>query len=69
MKNQKNHFSCVDEKDKTVAMGFGIMLMSLFAFIPSPIIFGSLLDNTCLVWGKTCSGNGNCWLYDGETLR
>lgn len=50
-------------------MGFGIMLMSLFAFIPSPIIFGSLLDNTCLVWGKTCSGNGNCWLYDGETLR
>lgn len=22
-----------------------------------------------MVWGKTCSGTGNCWLYNGETLR
>lgn len=60
---------CVEEKDKTVAMGFGLMLMSLFAFIPSPIFFGNLMDRNCLVWGKTCSGTGNCWLYNGETLR
>ncbi|XP_014214471.1 solute carrier organic anion transporter family member 2A1-like [Copidosoma floridanum] len=60
---------CVDEKDKTVAMGFGLTIMSLFAFIPSPILFGYILDKTCLVWGKTCSGTGNCWLYNGETLR
>lgn len=50
-------------------MGFGLMLMSLFSFIPSPIFFGTILDKTCLVWGKTCSGTGNCWLYDGERLR
>lgn len=65
--------SCVDEKDKTVSMGFGMMLMSLFAFIPSPIIFGSILDRSCLVWRKQCSAKesstGNCWLYDGESLR
>ncbi|XP_066600872.1 solute carrier organic anion transporter family member 74D [Prorops nasuta] len=60
---------CVDEKDKAVAMGFGLTIMSLFAFIPSPILFGFILDKTCLVWGKTCSGTGNCWLYNGETLR
>ncbi|XP_008217820.1 solute carrier organic anion transporter family member 74D [Nasonia vitripennis] len=60
---------CVDEKDKTVAMGFSLTIMSLFAFIPSPILFGFILDKTCLVWGKTCSGTGNCWLYNGETLR
>ncbi|XP_055623979.1 solute carrier organic anion transporter family member 74D-like [Toxorhynchites rutilus septentrionalis] len=60
---------CVDEKDKTVSMGFGMMLLSLMSFIPSPIFFGLVLDKTCLVWGKTCSGKGNCWLYDGETLR
>ncbi|KAK0090045.1 hypothetical protein PV325_003858 [Microctonus aethiopoides] len=60
---------CVEEKDKTVAMGFGLMIMSLFAFIPSPILFGFILDKTCLVWGKTCSGTGNCWLYDGKALR
>lgn len=34
---------CVDEKDKTVAMGFGLMIMSLCAFIPSPILFGFIL--------------------------
>lgn len=60
---------CVDEKDKTVSMGFGMMLLSLLSFIPSPIFFGLVLDKTCLVWGKTCSGKGNCWLYDGESLR
>ncbi|XP_034947895.1 solute carrier organic anion transporter family member 74D-like [Chelonus insularis] len=60
---------CVAEKDKAVAMGFGLTIMSLFAFIPSPILFGYILDKTCLVWGKTCSGTGNCWLYNGEVLR
>lgn len=34
---------CVEEKDKTVAMGFSLTLLSLFAFIPSPILFGYLL--------------------------
>ncbi|XP_074101813.1 organic anion transporting polypeptide 58Dc [Cotesia typhae] len=60
---------CVAERDKAVAMGFGLTIMSLFAFIPSPILFGFILDKTCLVWGKTCSGTGNCWLYNGEALR
>ncbi|KAL1123244.1 hypothetical protein AAG570_002331 [Ranatra chinensis] len=60
---------CVEERDKPVAMGFGLTLMSLFAFIPSPIFFGYIIDTTCLVWGKTCTGTGNCWLYNGESLR
>lgn len=60
---------CVPEKDKTAAMGFGLMMMSLFAFIPSPIFFGWVIDKLCLVWGKTCSNKGNCWLYDPESLR
>jgi len=60
---------CVEERDKTVAMGFGLMFACFFAFIPSPIFFGALLDRTCLVWGKTCGGKGNCWLYDSVVLR
>lgn len=32
-------------------------------------MFFIVLDKACLVWGKTCTGKGNCWLYDGETLR
>lgn len=60
---------CVEERDKTVGMGFGLMIMCLFSFIPSPIFFGMLLDKFCIVWGKTCGGNGNCWLYDSYSLR
>lgn len=61
--------SCVEEYDKSVAMGFGLTFMALFAFIPSPIFFGWILDRSCIVWGKTCSGSGNCWLYDSESVR
>lgn len=34
----------IDEKDKTVAIGVGGTLIHLFAFIPSPILFGYILD-------------------------
>ncbi|XP_066901789.1 solute carrier organic anion transporter family member 74D [Halyomorpha halys] len=60
---------CVEEKDKTVALGFSLMLFSLFSFIPAPILFGYIIDTTCLVWGKTCNGKGNCWLYNADKLR
>ncbi|EDW72267.1 uncharacterized protein Dwil_GK20832 [Drosophila willistoni] len=60
---------CVPEKDKTAAMGFGMMVCSSFAFIPSPIFFGWILDRMCLVWGKTCTNKGNCWLYDPQSMR
>lgn len=43
--------------------------MSLFAIIPSPIFFGWIIDRCCLFWGKSCSGQGNCWLYDTETMK
>lgn len=39
---------CVEEKDKTVAMGLGLMFMSLFAFIPSPILFGYFIGEFML---------------------
>lgn len=35
---------CIDEKDKTVGIGLGGTLVHLFAFIPSPILFGYILD-------------------------
>ncbi|KAG8273911.1 hypothetical protein J6590_011460 [Homalodisca vitripennis] len=61
--------ACVDDADKTIGMAIGVVLMSIFAFVPSPILFGHIIDTTCLVWGKTCSGSGNCWLYDADKLR
>lgn len=60
---------CVEEKDKTLAIGFGMSLVRLFASVPSPIVFGYILDQACISWGKTCTSKGNCWLYDGVSLR
>lgn len=60
---------CVPSKDKTFSLGFGSMVYSVLAFIPSPIVFGWMLDSYCLVWGKTCSSKGNCWIYDTKSLR
>lgn len=60
---------CMPQEDKTFALGLGSMVCSLLGFIPSPVFFGWLIDNYCLVWGKTCSNKGNCWLYDTKSLR
>ncbi|KAL5284833.1 hypothetical protein ACFFRR_006885 [Megaselia abdita] len=60
---------CVEEKDKSASLGLSNVFLCLFAFIPAPIVFGWIFDHFCIVWGKTCSSNGNCWLYDSKNLR
>lgn len=37
--------------------------------MPAPIIFGSLIDRTCLIWEEDeCDGSRNCWMYDNVEL-
>ncbi|XP_034478037.1 solute carrier organic anion transporter family member 74D-like [Drosophila innubila] len=60
---------CVPPDQKSFGLGLHGMICSLFAFIPSPIFFGWLIDKYCLLWGKTCGNQGNCWLYDTQALR
>ncbi len=43
-------------------------------FIPSPIIFGLLIDSSCIDWhSHPCAGSsaqfGNCILYDAQSFR
>lgn len=33
------------------------------------MIFGALVDSTCLLWKTTCSSVGACSLYDIELMR
>uniref|UniRef100_A0AAG5DD52 Solute carrier organic anion transporter family member n=1 Tax=Anopheles atroparvus TaxID=41427 RepID=A0AAG5DD52_ANOAO len=60
---------CVEPRDKAISMGFSMAINTLFSFLPAPIIFGAIIDKTCVLWGRTCAKQGNCWLYDGEALR
>ena len=39
------------------------------AFMPGPIIFGLIIDSTCLIWQEECEQKGSCLLYDTNLLR
>lgn len=61
--------SAVEPRDKSIAQGFTLFLTSLFALIPAPIIFGRIIDSTCLSWTFKCGRQGNCQLYDSIKFR
>ena len=63
------NYRSVDERDKSFAQGISLMMISLFALIPGPIIYGALIDSTCLVWDDACGIKGNCWIYDPDKFR
>ncbi|KAL5240236.1 hypothetical protein ACI65C_007646 [Semiaphis heraclei] len=62
-------FRCVKQEDKSLALGFSEVVMALVAFMPGPILYGTIVDATCMVWGGNCGTDGNCWLYDGKRLK
>ena len=38
--------------------------------LPSPIIYGEIIDGSCILWQSTCGGEtGNCLSYDTVELR
>lgn len=61
--------SAVEPRDKAFSQGFSLFMISLFALIPGPIIFGRTIDSTCLVWSYKCGERGNCQLYDPIKFR
>jgi organic anion transporter 5A len=63
------NYRCVETRDKSLAQGIALMLVSLFALIPGPIIFGAIMDSTCLVWDISCKNKGNCWFYHRDNFR
>jgi len=39
------------------------------AFMPSPILFGEIVDTTCLIWQSGCSKQGACVYYNIVDFR
>ena len=46
-----------------------VVALSLLAMLPSPMIFGAIIDNTCILWQEECGETTNCLLYDTDRLR
>ncbi len=56
--------------DKSATNGIIGTLLSLFAFIPAPLVFGYIADSSCSIWEvNSCGKRGNCWLYDQAKFR
>lgn len=62
-------FRVVSTEDKSFAQGLTLMLISLFALIPGPILYGYIIDRTCIVWNYECGVRGNCQLYNQKNFR
>ncbi|VIO88077.1 Uncharacterized protein BM_BM4182 [Brugia malayi] len=55
---------------RSIALGFQGFVVSLFASLPSPLIWGAVVDTTCLVWSYTCpEAKGACAIYEPVLLR
>lgn len=63
------NYRSVEKKDKSFAQGITLMIISLFALIPGPIIYGAIIDSTCLIWEESCGTRGNCWFHHRENFR
>lgn len=59
----------VEEHERSFALGMQFVIFRLFGYIPSPIVFGNMIDSTCLLWKATCTSNGFCLMYDIEKFR
>jgi solute carrier organic anion transporter family, member 4A len=60
---------CVDDKIRSFALGIQWIVVRIFGTIPAPIIFGGLIDESCILWQEDCgSDRGACLLYDNKAM-
>nr|DBA32289.1 TPA: hypothetical protein GDO54_000092 [Pyxicephalus adspersus] len=59
----------VHPADKSLAIGIQFMLLRILAWLPGPVMFGSVIDSTCIQWGKKCGSKAACQYYNNNLLR
>uniref|UniRef100_A0A914ZJ48 Solute carrier organic anion transporter family member n=1 Tax=Parascaris univalens TaxID=6257 RepID=A0A914ZJ48_PARUN len=57
--------------DRSISLGFQGFLVSLFATLPSPVVWGWIVDSACIRWNNVCGDpiRGACSIYDTDRLR
>lgn len=62
----------VPEDSKTLALGINYVSLRLFGTIPGPLLFGKVVDSSCVLFKqKPCGGSGatgNCVIYENSRL-
>ncbi|XP_044077177.1 solute carrier organic anion transporter family member 2B1 [Siniperca chuatsi] len=59
----------VPTEDKSFAVGVQYMLFRVLAFMPGPVLYGSVIDTTCILWGKKCDKQTSCHYYNLDAFR
>lgn len=59
----------VTPEDKSLALGIQFMLFRVLAFLPAPVLYGSAIDSTCILWGEKCNKNTSCLYYNLDLFR
>ncbi|NWR62006.1 SO2B1 protein, partial [Bucorvus abyssinicus] len=59
----------IQPEDKSFAVGIQFMLLRVLAWMPGPVLYGSAIDTTCILWGKKCDRKAACRYYDNNLFR
>ncbi|KAG1688583.1 Solute carrier organic anion transporter family member 3A1 [Nymphon striatum] len=60
----------VDQDERSFALGMQFVIFRVFAYIPAPILFGNVIDSTCILWKAHCGQLGGlCLVYNIEQFR
>ncbi|XP_053162528.1 solute carrier organic anion transporter family member 2B1 isoform X3 [Hemicordylus capensis] len=59
----------VKPEDKSFAIGIQFLLLRVGAWLPAPVLFGSTIDTTCLLWQIKCEKKAACRYYDNTLFR
>ncbi|XP_024944928.1 solute carrier organic anion transporter family member 4A1 isoform X2 [Cephus cinctus] len=54
----------VRDDQRSFALGIQWIKVRILGTIPAPMVFGILIDETCILWHETCDGRGACLVYD-----
>ncbi|KAK3087002.1 hypothetical protein FSP39_000238 [Pinctada imbricata] len=59
---------CVPQQERSFALGIQWIIARCLGSIPGPILFGKIIDLTCLLWQKKCTEDGSCFFYDNKQM-
>ncbi|XP_028413377.1 solute carrier organic anion transporter family member 4C1-like [Dendronephthya gigantea] len=59
---------CVPDDKRAFASGVTYVIYKTFGLLPSPIIFGHIVDESCRLWQNICGRKGRCFDYDIVSL-
>ncbi|OCT98558.1 solute carrier organic anion transporter family member 4C1-like [Xenopus laevis] len=60
---------CVPDKQRSFALGVQWLFIRLLGSIPGPILFGVVIDSTCILWNiNECGAEGACWTYNNSQM-